>query len=86
MVLLQIVHQSCGTACLWLGQLSERGLGLPAADYFEAAAWYGQGAELGHLECVQALAFYYEHGLGEHGLQLLGPTILALFDIRPFHC
>lgn len=58
-------QQSCGAACLWLGQLSERGLGLPAPDYSDAAAWYGKGAELGHLECAQALAFYYEHGLGE---------------------
>lgn len=58
-------QQPCGEACLWLGQLSERGLGLPAPDYSDAAAWYGKGAELGHLECAQALAFYYEHGLGE---------------------
>jgi hypothetical protein len=60
-------QQPCGDACLWLGQLSERGLGLPASapDYSDAAAWYGRGAELGHLECAQALAFYYEHGLGE---------------------
>lgn len=61
----QVVQQSSGTACLWLGQLSERGLGLPAPDYVDAAAWYGKGAEIGHLECAQALAFYYEHGLGE---------------------
>lgn len=65
----QAVYQSGGTACLWLGQLAERGLGLPAGapDYVEAAAWYGKGAALGHLECAQALAFYYQHGLGECG-------------------
>ena len=63
---LQVVPQSCGTACLWLGQLSERGLGgLPAPHYSEAAAWYGRGAAAGHLECAQALAYYYQHGLGE---------------------
>jgi len=65
----QAVYQSGGTACLWLGQLAERGLGLPAGapDYVEAAAWYGKGAALGHLACAQALAFYYQHGLGECG-------------------
>jgi TPR repeat protein len=77
--LLQVADQSCGTACLWLGQLSERGLGLPAADYVEAAAWYGQGAELGHLECAQALAFCYQHGLGEPHLQLLGRAVVFVY-------
>lgn len=63
---LQTLHQPCGTACLWLGQLAERGFGLPAPDYTEAAAWYGRGAALGHLECALALAFYYQHGLGKY--------------------
>jgi TPR repeat protein len=64
-LVLQVAQQSSGTACLWLGQLSERGLGLPAPDYVDAGAWFGRGAALGHLECAHALAFYYQHGLGE---------------------
>lgn len=75
--MLQVAHQPSGTACLWLGQLSERGLGLPAPDYVEAGAWFGRGAALGHLECAHALAFYYQHGLGELPTAAL-PTAVAL--------
>ena len=64
---MQVAHQEPGggTACLWLGQLCERGLCCPVPDYAEAAAWYGKGAAMGHVECGHALAFCYEHGLGE---------------------
>lgn len=78
----QTVEQGVGTACLWLGQLAEQGCSLPAPDYEAAADWFGKGAALGHLECAQALGFYYENGLGESGggvsvqhLQWLRPPI-----------
>jgi TPR repeat protein len=54
-----------GEACHWLGQMCEHGLGLPAADYEQAAAWYGHGAALQHAASAHALAFALENGLGK---------------------
>lgn len=66
----QTIPNGCATACLWLGELSEHGLGVnpmtaPLDPWEEAAAWYGQGAALGDLKCAHALAYCYQHGLGE---------------------
>jgi TPR repeat protein len=56
---------SSGDACQLLGQMCEQGLGLPAADLEQAAAWYGHGAALQHAGSAHALAFALENGLGE---------------------
>uniref|UniRef100_A0A383V538 Uncharacterized protein n=1 Tax=Tetradesmus obliquus TaxID=3088 RepID=A0A383V538_TETOB len=62
--LLQQAAGASGEACHLLGQLCEQGLGLPAADYEQAAAWYGHGAALQHAASAHALAFALENGLG----------------------
>ncbi|WIA30001.1 hypothetical protein OEZ86_000098 [Tetradesmus obliquus] len=62
--LLQQAAGASGEACHLLGQLCEQGLGLPAADYDQAAAWYGHGAALQHAASAHALAFALENGLG----------------------
>jgi TPR repeat protein len=45
--------------------MCEQGLGLPAADLEQAAAWYGHGAALQHAGSAHALAFALENGLGK---------------------
>lgn len=48
----------------YVGEIYERGLGLPGPDYAQAAQWYRRAAEAGHAPAQTALGSLYERGLG----------------------
>lgn len=48
----------------YVGEIFERGLGLPGPDYAAAAEWYRKAAEAGHRPAQTALGSLYERGLG----------------------
>jgi len=48
----------------YVGEIYERGLGLPAPDYAAAALWYRKAAESGHRPAQTNLGSLYERGLG----------------------
>jgi hypothetical protein len=48
----------------YVGEIHEKGLGLPAPDYASAANWYRQAAEQGHAPAQTSLGSLYERGLG----------------------
>ncbi len=48
----------------YVGEIFEKGLGLPAPDYAAAALWYRKAAESGHRPAQTNLGTLYERGLG----------------------
>lgn len=48
----------------YVGEIYERGLGLPGPDYVTAAMWYRKAAESGHSPAQTNLGSLYERGLG----------------------
>lgn len=48
----------------YVGEIYEKGLGLPQPDYTQAAQWYRKAAEQGHATAQTNLGFLYERGLG----------------------
>lgn len=48
----------------YVGEIYEKGLGLPGPDYAEAARWYQQAAQAGHQPAQTNLGALYERGLG----------------------
>jgi hypothetical protein len=48
----------------YVGEIYEKGLGLPAPDYATAATWYRKAAEQGHSAAQTSLGSLYERGLG----------------------
>lgn len=48
----------------YVGEIYERGLGLPGPDYAAAAEWYRKAAEAGHRPAQVSLGSLYERGLG----------------------
>ena len=48
----------------YVGEIYERGLGLPAPDYATAAVWYRKAADKGHSPAQTNLGSLYERGLG----------------------
>lgn len=48
----------------YVGEIYEKGLGLPGPNYAEAARWYGQAAASGHRPAQTNLGSLYERGLG----------------------
>lgn len=48
----------------YLGEIYEKGLGLPAPDHAAAVSWYRQAAEQGYAPAQTALGSLYERGLG----------------------
>lgn len=51
-------------AQMYVGEIYERGLGLPAPDPGRAAYWYRKAAESGHRPAQIRLGTLYERGLG----------------------
>jgi Caspase domain/Sel1 repeat len=51
-------------ALTYIGEIHERGLGLPAPDYVAAAEWYRKAAAAGSKRAAINLGRLYEHGLG----------------------
>ncbi|MEY6432121.1 sel1 repeat family protein [Thioalkalicoccus limnaeus] len=62
--LLPKAQQGNAVAQTHLGEIYERGLGLPARDYERAAEWYRKAAEQGHEAAQIRLGALYERGLG----------------------
>jgi hypothetical protein len=48
----------------YVGEIYEKGLGLPSPNYAEAAVWYRKSAEQGYHPAQTSLGTLYEHGLG----------------------
>jgi hypothetical protein len=48
----------------YVGEIYEKGLGLPGPDYATAASWYRKAAEDGHGPAQISLGSLYERGLG----------------------
>ena len=48
----------------YVGEIYEKGLGLPGPDYGMAASWYRKAAEGGHSPAQVSLGSLYERGLG----------------------
>ena len=48
----------------YVGEIYEKGLGLPSADYAMAASWYRKAADNGHAPAQISLGSLYERGLG----------------------
>ncbi|RKT46316.1 tetratricopeptide repeat protein [Thiocapsa rosea] len=48
----------------YVGEIYEKGLGLPAPDYGRAAEWYRRAAEKNHRPAQTSLGSLYERGLG----------------------
>lgn len=48
----------------YVGEIYEKGLGLPGPDYANAATWYRQAAASGHAPAQTSLGALYERGLG----------------------
>jgi len=48
----------------YVGEIYERGLGIPGPDYAAAAEWYRKAAESGHRPAQTSLGSLYERGLG----------------------
>ncbi|QIK38773.1 sel1 repeat family protein [Caldichromatium japonicum] len=48
----------------YVGEIYEKGLGLPAPDYSQAAEWYRRAADQGHVPAQIYLGSLYERGLG----------------------
>ena len=48
----------------YVGEIYEKGLGLPAPDYAAAAHWYAQAAAQGYAPAQTNLGLLYERGLG----------------------
>ncbi|SDY35515.1 hypothetical protein SAMN05421644_1532 [Allochromatium warmingii] len=48
----------------YVGEIYEKGLGLPAPDYIKAAEWYRKAAEQNHSPAQTNLGSLYERGLG----------------------
>ena len=51
-------------ALTYVGEIHERGLGLPAPDYTAAAQWYRRAAAAGSTRAAINLGHLYEQGLG----------------------
>ncbi len=48
----------------YVGEIYEKGLGLPGPDYGQAASWYRKAADAGHRPAQTHLGSLYERGLG----------------------
>lgn len=48
----------------YIGEIYEKGLGLPNPDYAAAASWYRKAAQAGHQPAQTNLGALYERGLG----------------------
>lgn len=48
----------------YVGEIYEKGLGLPAPEYAKAAHWYRLAADQGHQPAQTSLGALYEQGLG----------------------
>jgi hypothetical protein len=48
----------------YVGEIYEKGLGLPGPDYAAAAVWYRKAAKRGHRPAQTNLGLLYERGLG----------------------
>lgn len=48
----------------YVGEIHEKGLGLPGPDYVQAASWYLKAAQQGHGPAQVDLGSLYERGLG----------------------
>lgn len=48
----------------YVGEIYEKGLGLPGPDYAAAARWYRKAAQAGHQPAQTNLGTLYERGLG----------------------
>ncbi|MBK1705543.1 tetratricopeptide repeat protein [Halochromatium glycolicum] len=48
----------------YVGEIYEKGLGLPEPDYAAAASWYRKAAQSGHRPAQASLGSLYERGLG----------------------
>lgn len=48
----------------YVGEIYEKGLGLPQPDYAAAASWYRKAAQAGHPPAQTNLGALYERGLG----------------------
>lgn len=48
----------------YVGEIYEKGLGLPGPDYSRAAEWYKKAADAGHRPAQTHLGSLYERGLG----------------------
>lgn len=48
----------------YVGEIYEKGLGLPGPDYAMAASWYGKAAGRGYSPAQTSLGSLYERGLG----------------------
>jgi hypothetical protein len=48
----------------YVGEIYEKGLGLPGPDYAKAASWYGRAAGAGYGPAQTSLGALYERGLG----------------------
>ncbi|MEA3640549.1 MAG: sel1 repeat family protein [Lamprobacter sp.] len=48
----------------YVGEIYEKGLGLPKPDYAAAASWYRKAAQAGHQPAQTNLGTLYERGLG----------------------
>lgn len=48
----------------YVGEIYEKGLGLPGPDYANAVTWYRQAATSGHAPAQTSLGALYERGLG----------------------
>ena len=62
-VWLPLAEQGDKAAQTYVGEIFEKGLGIPA-DYAAAAQWYGKAAEQGYQRAQINLGFLYEKGLG----------------------
>lgn len=48
----------------YVGEIYEKGLGLPGPDYSQAASWYKKAADAGHRPAQTHLGSLYERGFG----------------------
>ena len=62
--LLPKAHAGDPVAQTYVGEIYEKGLGLPAPDYASAADWYRRAAEQNHAPAQIDLGSLYERGLG----------------------
>ncbi len=63
-VLLPKARAGDAVAQTYVGEIYEKGLGLPAPDYAAAARWYAQAAAQGYAPAQTNLGLLYERGLG----------------------
>jgi hypothetical protein len=62
-VWLPLAEHGDAKAQVYVGEIYEKGLGIPP-DYVQAAAWYEKAAKLGDAQGLNHSAYLYEQGLG----------------------